>query len=281
MTTIPTRIDLIKPVIDSVFKQTIPVKWLEINVPLYCVRTGDHYIIPAWLQEYEGVKIYRTEDYGAITKIAPTLERHKEDDLYVWSIDDDIEYPSRMLATLWYIVEHEDKKIVTFNGGDITATRYVNGTGEGYCMVLEGFSTVLYPPRCIDDEFMPYVEKTSAELDCVKSDDIVLSNYFGSLDVPIYRIGDRYKSYNFHKFSMPYWDLKDALHNQDDGHFVRYLRVVKWLREEGLLCKAWSTATATPTPKPTAAELNIKKQYVGGIPVLKKTTREFFNLTKK
>lgn len=276
MTTIPSRINLIKPVIDSVFKQTLPVKHLEINIPFHCLRTGEAYEIPAWLDAYEGVKIYRTEDYGAITKVAPTLERHKDDDVYVWSIDDDVLYPSRLLATEWSRIDPDRKKIIAYQGCNFSSKSYSSANNEEECMMLEGFASVLYPPRCVKDDFMEYVQKTATNLDCVKSDDVVLSNYFASLHISIFQIGKCHFPIDFSKWSMPYFNKNDALHKQDDGHLIRYLRVIRWLKEEGLLSDLWSTILISAKP---LERLKPRSRYVGGM--LVRTTREFFNITKK
>ena len=79
MTTIPSRIDLIRPVIEAVLNQTVPIEHLEVNVPYQCIRTGEAYELPAWLEGMERVKIFRTEDCGPITKVAPTFLRYQND----------------------------------------------------------------------------------------------------------------------------------------------------------------------------------------------------------
>ncbi len=43
MTTIPSRIGLIRPVIDAVLAQTVPIQHIELNVPYDCMRTGEAY----------------------------------------------------------------------------------------------------------------------------------------------------------------------------------------------------------------------------------------------
>lgn len=41
MTTIPSRIAEIEPVIESVLNQDVAVDRLEINIPFYCKRNGE------------------------------------------------------------------------------------------------------------------------------------------------------------------------------------------------------------------------------------------------
>ena len=89
LTTIPSRIDLLKPILDSVLNQTIPIDHIEINIPYTCLRTEEEYTIPEWMETMDKLLIFRTTDYGAITKIAPTLLRHRGEPIGIWSIDDD------------------------------------------------------------------------------------------------------------------------------------------------------------------------------------------------
>ena len=50
LTTIPSRIDLLKPILDSVLNQTIPIDHIEINIPYTCLRTEEEYTIPEWME---------------------------------------------------------------------------------------------------------------------------------------------------------------------------------------------------------------------------------------
>ena len=101
MTTIPSRIDLIRPVIEAVLAQTVPIEHMELNIPDRCIRTGEPYVVPAWLECMDRVMVFRTEDYGPITKVAPTFLRHQNDhETYIWSVDDDCAYPANQLELL-------------------------------------------------------------------------------------------------------------------------------------------------------------------------------------
>jgi hypothetical protein len=74
MTTIPSRIDTIRPALESVIAQTATIEHVEVNVPYVCARTKQTYIVPTWLERMDRVKVFRTDDYGPITKIAPIIE---------------------------------------------------------------------------------------------------------------------------------------------------------------------------------------------------------------
>jgi hypothetical protein len=188
MTTIPSRIDLLQPVIESILSQTTPIAQLEMNIPFKCVRTNEVYKIPPWLGSAPRVKIYRTEDYGPITKIAPTFLRYERDqETYIWSIDDDCAYPANQLELLLRAHRPERRRILTRYGGKLNADGTVNfWYGEADVTLFEGFGGVLYPPSAIANDFSDYLKVTSANSDCRKSDDIVLSMYFSSIGLPIH-----------------------------------------------------------------------------------------------
>jgi len=118
MTTIPSRIRLVRPVIESVLNQSIKVEALEFNIPFFCQRTNEKYEIPEWLLDMEKVRIFRTPDYGAITKIAPTLIRHANDDVtHIWSVDDDCAFPMNQLELLVSKYQVGNNRILTRYGG--------------------------------------------------------------------------------------------------------------------------------------------------------------------
>lgn len=248
LTTIPQRIDKIKGTLDSLFAQTHPIDHVEINVPYRCVRTNEDYVIPNWLAEMPRVMIHRTEDYGAITKISPTLVRHMGDcDAYIWSVDDDHNYQADTLAGLIKLASQYPHDIIAYSVNDYatyTRHRSVNYRRKRsllgiilrrhpppqqndesiHFQFFEGFQTVLYPPRIIGSDFAGYIQKSAESMDCRKSDDIVLSYYF--------RKRCRFVKASAHKSNTMYAYGKDAqaLHLQDNGHRVRYQRVVNWLR---------------------------------------------------
>lgn len=233
LSTIPSRIDLIRPTIESLLNQACPVEKVEVNVPYWCVRTAEPYKVPDWLTSMDRVEVHRVEDYGAITKVASTLIRHKDEDVYVWSVDDDFVYHPEHLATLMSYAD--GISIVCLHGGIWSQFGFSGGhTRNGNVDIVEGFFGIVYPPRCIREDFQCYVEKTSADWDNRKSDDIILSNYFA-----LHRIPMRQGRYDPRKFRVveaeqKYGNLPDALKHQDDGHAVRYVRVLNWLKSNGL-----------------------------------------------
>jgi hypothetical protein len=237
MTTIPSRLSKTRTVIESILSQTIPIDHLEFNIPYHCIRTGEIYTIPEWLKNIPKVEIHRTEDYGAITKVAPTLLRHKNKDTYIWSVDDDFEYPCNTLATLFRAHKPSIQRILCLQGAfwnNTDGTGYHGTSNEGLVHFVEGFGSVLYPPNCIKDDFENYVVTTSKDMDCRKSDDIILSNYFAKNEIPMYTCFNP-ERFDIHTKAMPYYNDSHALHLQDTGHSERYTRVYNYLIRNNLI----------------------------------------------
>ena len=233
MTTIPSRIDRIRPAIESVLCQTVPVEHLELNVPYVCVRTNDVYTLPKWLTEMERVKVFRTNDYGPITKISPTLLRYKDDQkTYLWSVDDDFAYPPNQLEMLCRGHHTSEYRILARHGGDFDADGNITFKyGQMPVSMFEGFGTVLYPPACIGEDFLEYVQTTSKNADCRHSDDIVLSLYFSSRHVPIFIWNLPSETEPFYPTgSLPHSSERDAIHLQSGGNLERYKRVLSFLK---------------------------------------------------
>lgn len=231
MTTIPSRIDHIRPVIEAALGQSVTVSGIDINVPFSLKRTGEKYVLPKWLAEIDRVSVFRTEDYGSITKIAPTLERHLLDtETFIWSIDDDVALPANQLELLLQGYRDGHQRILTRYGGALNdGADFQNWFGEGRVTFIEGFGGVLYPPGCVQPGFMDYIRATSSSDDCRRSDDVVLSMYFNQVGIEMYL-------YNKPSDRVPYMVEGWLPHTRNDalsegGHRERYGRVVKFIKE--------------------------------------------------
>ncbi len=229
MTTIPSRISLIRPVLESALTQTVPISHVEINVPHFCVRTGEPYVLPDWLEAMDRVKIFRTEDYGAITKIGPTLLRYKDDrETSIWSIDDDCAYPPNQLSLLLECFNPARPQILTRYGGELKPDGTVQfWVGNSDVTMFEGFGGVLYPPACIDDQFLDYLTVTAANEDCRRMDDLVLAMYFTSIGLPI-------RLHNVPSDETPYMVTGWLPHASVDalglgGHEEKYKRIFRFI----------------------------------------------------
>jgi len=195
LTTIPSRIDQLEPVIASIRNQSSIIKSIELNIPLHCKRLNQAYDIPTYLLEDELITIFRTYDYGPITKVLPTMMRHENDpDNYIWSVDDDVVLDKKTLATLAEIVDREKPRIFSGKGGVLNKNgRLDSGLdlepwwGYGKINWIEAYGSVLYPPgiyRNVKDTFLSLLE--SGDEDIIFSDDILISMVFNFAGVEIF-----------------------------------------------------------------------------------------------
>ena len=238
MTTIPSRIAHIKPVLECILNQTVSVKHIEINIPEKCIRTGETYLIPEWLTTMPRVKIFRTPDYGPITKVAPTFLRAAGDNtLYIWSCDDDRLYPPNTLRSLTNGIDHFSNEARGAAPG-ITVCEDGFAQLENYDSTpsyLQGYGTVLYAPNLIKDDFILYLKYVNTHKDCRAHDDPILSNYLLKHNV-LLKVMNPYKlNFCSKEIIADHEYVSDALCRYDGNHTAKTVRVLEFLQQEDLL----------------------------------------------
>jgi hypothetical protein len=219
MTTLPNRIDLIKPVLESILPQ---VHHVEINLPKICKRTNTAYVIPEWLKTMPKVELFECEDEGPITKILPTLKRHTN--AYIFSIDDDTEYYPTIVQHC--LSESKQNRVVGCSGLRFYSGGYAQ-VSHGRAETLEGFAGILYPP--FDYNKFEYFDEVLKDKNCFLGDDVVISNYVCMLGMELWRT-DKPMPKQF-KFGL---DDSQALHKQNNMG-KRYEEIIKFLSRKKLL----------------------------------------------
>lgn len=219
MTTLPNRINLIKPVLDAILPQ---VHHVEINLPKICKRTNTAYVIPEWLKTMPNVEIFECEDEGPITKILPTLKRHKN--AYIFSIDDDTNYYPTIVQNC--LSESKQNRVVSCSGIRFYKGGYVQVV-HGKAETLEGFAGILYPP--FEYSKFEYFDEVLKDKDCFLGDDVVMSNYVSMLGMELWRTNKPTPSQ--FKFGL---DDQLALHKQNNMG-KRYQNILTFLARKGML----------------------------------------------
>lgn len=101
LTTIPDRIDRIRPTLHSLLDQTRRPDAIVLNLPEHARREARHYVIPPFLETLGAVeRVPCGEDRGPATKLLPTLEREREPDTRIIVLDDDQVYPRTLVENL-------------------------------------------------------------------------------------------------------------------------------------------------------------------------------------
>lgn len=99
-TTIPSRIERIGPMLDSVLAQTIKPDRIVLWIPNRCVKEGTEYIIPNWMR---GLPIEIGNcgcDYGPATKLIPSLLSEDNSETRIIALDDDVSYEQHAFEEL-------------------------------------------------------------------------------------------------------------------------------------------------------------------------------------
>lgn len=100
LTTVPWRIDQIKPTLVSLLKQSFPPKEIHINIgrDLFAAKGKD---IPSFLKDLKVVKVFEVDhDLGPATKVIPTLQRFDGTDQLIIVVDDDMYYAPNLVEKL-------------------------------------------------------------------------------------------------------------------------------------------------------------------------------------
>jgi hypothetical protein len=159
MTTIPSRIHAIAPVVSALLAQTFRFESLTLYLPQLCVRQKVGYVVPDNLnelvQENPRFQIKHIEqDYGPATKIMPLMleticeQIHSPKECVLVSVDDDVVLEPHAMEELIAGHIRSPQCILGFMGVDSTG-RFVHAEHVQYpfCNVesLGGYRGVLYP----------------------------------------------------------------------------------------------------------------------------------------
>lgn len=208
MSVLPKRIHTIDSVIESIIDD---VDELHINIPYICKRTNEKYDVPKI--KNEKVKIFRTDDIGALTKILPTLERVIEiDKAYIFVIDDDQIYKEKFV----------DKLISKSREGYEFVSRRSAGF-EGF-LIHEAWAGYLIDNRKITKKFiddMIYLSKNMLHGELV--DDLIISLLIKTHDFKIFCFHEIYEEIVSSKSIIEITTSKDgSLKSFNDGNLKRY-----------------------------------------------------------
>ncbi len=157
MTTIPSRMNTIFPVIQSILQQTLSFDMLTLYIPSKCVRLNSVYTLPEILlslqcsdQRFQVKTIGR--DYGPGTKIIPSMYYHFNDydDTVLISVDDDVILEKHALEELMLGHLQHPNSLLGFMGVSMTGN-YVHAEHISIHVnsvridSLGGYRSILFP----------------------------------------------------------------------------------------------------------------------------------------
>src|SRR5438132_9203022 len=126
LSTVPDRINNLRPTIRSLLKQTRPPDEIVLAIPEFSVRERRPYVVPKYISRLPRVRVLRcSEDWGPATKfiaaIRDELAAGRENTL-IMVVDDDRLYPRDALDTYLYDSEQLPNAAPCFRGAAMAST---------------------------------------------------------------------------------------------------------------------------------------------------------------
>src|SRR5438046_8897443 len=126
LSTVPDRINNLRPTIQSLLKQTRPPDEIVLAIPKFSVRERRPYVVPKYISRLPRVRVLRCrEDWGPATKfiaaIQDELAAGRENTL-IMVVDDDRLYPRDALETYLSYSEQLPNAALCFRGAAMPST---------------------------------------------------------------------------------------------------------------------------------------------------------------
>jgi hypothetical protein len=189
LTTIPSRLNYhdpnggLQPVINRLLTLSYANYEIHLNIPYIVKKTNEEYTIPSWLTEITDskLKIFRTDDYGSMTKILPTILRTDEnDDTIIIIVDDDLSYEDGFIEYHLEKRKQYPNAVIGFAGMSAlngTCHFCTTVTQDVRVKIIEGYKTASYKRSFFKSDFFTEFVGESW------SDDIILSAYMGKHNI--------------------------------------------------------------------------------------------------
>jgi hypothetical protein len=99
LTTMPSRMNQLQPVLNSLIDQDAPADAIVLAVPRMSRREKVPYVVPDFLRASDAVTVLDSElDWGPATKLIPALRAEKRPDTLILFLDDDNIYPRDLVS---------------------------------------------------------------------------------------------------------------------------------------------------------------------------------------
>ena len=183
LTTLPSRMYNIHKTIESIKNQTLKPDKIYLCISEFSKRENTKYQIPEHIKDDIEI-LNSTHDYGPITKLIPILNKIKDPNTIIITIDDDLiyddntikqlvkesrKYPEYAIGYCGWIAENLKKN----DNYGLIYPDACNEFNPKYTNILEGYRGVLYKRKFFDDDIMKYVDNK----DGFFADDVVVGGY--------------------------------------------------------------------------------------------------------
>jgi cellulose synthase/poly-beta-1,6-N-acetylglucosamine synthase-like glycosyltransferase len=169
LSTVPDRINNLRPTIQSLLSQTRPPDEIVLAIPEFSIREQRPYVVPTYLSELPRVRVLRCrEDWGPsmkfIAAIRDELAAGRPDTL-IMVVDDDRLYPRDALETYLFYSKRLPDAALCFRGAAMPSTldwddaKMVKGKDlrePRPVAVVTGCGSYLVRPRFFDQSLWDY-----------------------------------------------------------------------------------------------------------------------------
>src|SRR5215472_12840891 len=174
LSTVPDRINNLKPTIRSLLKQTRPPDEIVLAIPEFSIRERRPYVVPKYISRLPRVRVLRCrEDWGPSTKfiaaIQDELAAGRENTL-IMVVDDDRLYPRDALETYLYYSDQLPNAALCFRGAAMPSTLDWDDAKMIHAKdlreprpvaVITGCGSYLVQPRFFDQSLWDYSKAPS------------------------------------------------------------------------------------------------------------------------
>jgi len=169
----------------TIVEQTYPEYEIHFNIP-YSYKMQEIQL-PDWLLEYTvkypHLKVFRTPDFGPITKLYPTLLRETDPDTIIITADDDLYYMDGLIPAHLEGMKKYPGCALGFAGMDEIGgchRRFITSLPQDVRVkMLEGYKTISYKRSFFDTDFEEFAF-------CQWNDDVAISAYLGYKNIKKY-----------------------------------------------------------------------------------------------
>ncbi len=198
LTTLPSRIEFLEPVLESMLTQTRPPDEIHLQLPALCKKENIEYRLPDFIHSMDKIKIQNhPHDFGPATKWLPALRYLQGEEVLLLIMDDDCFYPETMVEQLLIHAESDSSKVYCSTGGILSGplvqsfevqpepkenSLTIITENEKLISVdtVQGFSLILFNTQLIDFSLIQSLEHEEV---LPLADDILLSSLFEILEV--------------------------------------------------------------------------------------------------
>jgi hypothetical protein len=228
LTTIPSRIDKIHVMIDSLSNQTLKPDKIILYIPKISKRLGTKYIIPESLLSCKD-KIpcfdihFIDDDYGPCTKLIPSIQEFTSSRDILISIDDDVILEEHTFEELIKYHKLHPNDVLCFmgiNDGKYMHSEYLkyyNATTYVINDIMGGYRSILYPRTVFENDFFDHYQKllvlhNNDELPIIFSDDHLWAEYLKYKNVTKRLIGtDHLNWHHPNGWNFKFMNLEDGI----------------------------------------------------------------------